>query len=249
MRAKVTSQTEIDLGPELLLDLLLKVPEREQGGAPVGGEFQCEVDVTVRASFASGHRAEDPEGADALLPQRRFGVTQLAQDDGEGRRFAGFLVEQANDRALDHVLHALAAGDGERLQPVTQDDREAGGDEGAVGGHRRVVWRCAHVHKRNAACLRCQQRVQCLHEVQMATLTIRNVDDVVKERLRVRAARHGHSMEADLRAIGAEALEKDEQRGALSLAEAIRRRFAPFGGVELEPHPQMPAREPPDFSE
>jgi antitoxin FitA len=83
----------------------------------------------------------------------------------------------------------------------------------------------------------------------MATLTIRNVDDVVKERLRVRAARHGHSMEAELRAIVAEALEQDEQRGALSLAEAIRRRFAPFGGVELEPHPQMPAREPPDFSE
>jgi len=83
----------------------------------------------------------------------------------------------------------------------------------------------------------------------MATLTIRNVDHVVKERLRVRAARHGHSMEAELRAIVAEALEKDEQRGALSLAEAIRRRFAPFGGVELEPHPQMPAREPPDFSE
>jgi hypothetical protein len=33
------------------------------------------------------------------------------------------------------------------------------------------------------------------------------------------------------------------------LAEAIRRRFAPYGGVDLEPHPRTPARPPPDFSE
>ncbi|HUB12793.1 MAG TPA: Arc family DNA-binding protein [Acetobacteraceae bacterium] len=81
----------------------------------------------------------------------------------------------------------------------------------------------------------------------MATLTIRNVDDVVKERLRVRAARHGHSMEAELRAIVTEALR--EEQGALNLAEAIRRRFAPFGGVELVPHPDTPAGEPPDFEQ
>ena len=35
----------------------------------------------------------------------------------------------------------------------------------------------------------------------MATLTIRNVDTAVKERLRIRAARHGQSMEAELRSI------------------------------------------------
>ena len=29
-----------------------------------------------------------------------------------------------------------------------------------------------------------------------------------------------------------------------NLAEAIRRRFAPLGGVELEPHPPVPMREP-----
>ena len=81
----------------------------------------------------------------------------------------------------------------------------------------------------------------------MATLTIRNVDTAVKERLRVRAARHGHSMEAELRAIVAKALEHDEERGASNLAEAIRRRFAPLGGVELEPHPPVPLGEPPDF--
>ena len=35
----------------------------------------------------------------------------------------------------------------------------------------------------------------------MATLTIRNFDDALKERLRIRAAEHGHSMEAEARRI------------------------------------------------
>jgi antitoxin FitA len=35
----------------------------------------------------------------------------------------------------------------------------------------------------------------------MATLTIRNLDQLVKERLRVRAAEHGLSMEAEARRI------------------------------------------------
>jgi len=80
----------------------------------------------------------------------------------------------------------------------------------------------------------------------MTTLTIRNVDATVKERLRVRAARHGRSMEAELRSILGEALATSEENEP-NLAEAIRRRFAPLGGVELVPHPPVPAREPPDF--
>ncbi len=80
----------------------------------------------------------------------------------------------------------------------------------------------------------------------MATLTIRNVDAAVKERLRVRAARHGRSMEAELRSILNSALGGGDDQ-ELDLAEAIRRRFAPLGGVELEPHPPVPAREPPQF--
>jgi plasmid stability protein len=34
-----------------------------------------------------------------------------------------------------------------------------------------------------------------------ATLTIRSVDAALKERLRIRAAQHGHSMEAEVRDI------------------------------------------------
>ena len=63
----------------------------------------------------------------------------------------------------------------------------------------------------------------------MATLTIRNVDATVKERLRVRAAQHGRSMEAELRAIVSDAVKADE-RAEPNLAEAIRSRFAPLGG-------------------
>jgi plasmid stability protein len=84
------------------------------------------------------------------------------------------------------------------------------------------------------------------NETPMATLTIRNVDAAVKEQLRVRAARHGRSMEAELRSILNDAMDSDHD-AAPNLADAIRRRFAPLGGVELEPHPAVTVREPPTF--
>src|ERR1700731_4831087 len=59
----------------------------------------------------------------------------------------------------------------------------------------------------------------------MTTLTIRNVDAAMKERLRVRAARNGRSMEAELRQILSDTLAPDSGREP-NLAEAIRRRFA-----------------------
>jgi antitoxin FitA len=82
----------------------------------------------------------------------------------------------------------------------------------------------------------------------MSTLMIRNVDPVVKERLRVRAARNGRSMEAELRHILSEIL-ATESRPEPNLADAIRRRFAPLGGVDLDPHPAVPIGEPPKFDQ
>ena len=81
---------------------------------------------------------------------------------------------------------------------------------------------------------------------QSATLTIRNVDPRLKEKLRLQAARHGHSMEAELRDILRRALAVEAAREP-NLAEAIRKRMAPFGGVELEPHPPVLDDEPPSF--
>jgi antitoxin FitA len=71
----------------------------------------------------------------------------------------------------------------------------------------------------------------------MATLTIRNVDAAVKERLRVRAARHGRSMEAEARTILSDAVAAEPDASEPNLAEAIRRRFAPIGGKLATDHP------------
>jgi plasmid stability protein len=81
----------------------------------------------------------------------------------------------------------------------------------------------------------------------MSTLTIRNVEPAVKEQLRLRAAGNGRSMEAELRHILKEAMGGERGRGT-NLAEAIRRRFAPFGGVDdLEPHPPVTVGDAPVF--
>jgi plasmid stability protein len=84
-------------------------------------------------------------------------------------------------------------------------------------------------------------------EITMATLTIRNVDAGVKERLRVRAARHGRSMEAEARAILSEDVASDRDQPEPNLAEAIRRRFAPLGGVDLELPPAEVVDAPPSL--
>jgi plasmid stability protein len=79
----------------------------------------------------------------------------------------------------------------------------------------------------------------------MATLTIRNVDAELKERLRLRAARHGRSMEAELRHILSDTLGGDKNREP-NLAEAVRRRFQSLGGAdELVPHPPTRVGKPP----
>ena len=78
----------------------------------------------------------------------------------------------------------------------------------------------------------------------MASITLRNLDEQTKERLRVRAARQGRSMEDEARNILRAALAKDTKT-ARNLAQAIRQRFEPLGGVELEVPVREPTREPP----
>lgn len=81
----------------------------------------------------------------------------------------------------------------------------------------------------------------------MTNLLIRNIDPAVKEALRARACHNGRSMEAEARRIVSDAVATDQPNGP-NLAEAIRRRLAPFGGVELEPHPPVPVRDPPTMA-
>ena len=80
----------------------------------------------------------------------------------------------------------------------------------------------------------------------MASITIRNLDEPLKARLRVQAAVHGRSMEEEARDILRTVLSREPAQ-AVNLAAAIRKRFAPLGGVELPDVPREPMREPPDF--
>ena len=72
----------------------------------------------------------------------------------------------------------------------------------------------------------------------MATMTIRNLGDDLKQRLRVQAAEHGHSMEEEARAILRAAL--TEQAAPANLARAIRARFEPLGGWNWTYRPAIP---------
>jgi antitoxin FitA len=81
----------------------------------------------------------------------------------------------------------------------------------------------------------------------MSSITIRNLDPAVKERLRVRAAQHGHSMEAEARIILQTTLKLPET-STRNLYERIRARFEPLGGADdIELPPRLPDRDPPRF--
>ena len=69
----------------------------------------------------------------------------------------------------------------------------------------------------------------------MATLTIRNLDERTKAQLRIRAARHGRSMEEEARTILRDAIEANQPAATgQGLGSRIHAHFAQLGGVELE---------------
>jgi antitoxin FitA len=81
--------------------------------------------------------------------------------------------------------------------------------------------------------------------VAMASITIRKLEDDIKQWLRVRAAQHGHSMEAEVHDI----LRRVMGEGAppRNLAAAIRARVAPSDGVDVDPPAREPMRAPLQF--
>ena len=66
----------------------------------------------------------------------------------------------------------------------------------------------------------------------MASISVRDLDDRVKERLRVRAARNGRSMESEIRVILVDAV--SEPADEAGLFHTMLDRFGKVGGVELE---------------
>ena len=71
----------------------------------------------------------------------------------------------------------------------------------------------------------------------MAAISVRDLDDEVAARLKGQAARHGGSMEAEVRAILTASLTGGELERP-NLGQAIRERFAELGWAELD----IPAR-------
>lgn len=76
----------------------------------------------------------------------------------------------------------------------------------------------------------------------MGSMTIRNIDDRLKARLRVQAAQHARSMEDEARDILRTALSTEPDRGR-QLVAAIRARIEPLGGVDLDIPPREHIRE------
>ncbi len=86
----------------------------------------------------------------------------------------------------------------------------------------------------------------------MSTMTIRNIEDEVKQALRERAAKRGVSMEQEVRTILKEVILTGDVGTAPARQEnwykAIRKRVEPYGGFDLEIPPRGKSmREPPSF--
>ena len=82
----------------------------------------------------------------------------------------------------------------------------------------------------------------------MGTLTIRNLEDPLKSRLRLRAAARNRSMEEEARQILRAALQ-DTSVQTQDLGSRIRARFAGLGSVQLPIDPRQTVREAPAFDE
>jgi antitoxin FitA len=78
----------------------------------------------------------------------------------------------------------------------------------------------------------------------MASITIRNLEETTKRKLKVRAATNGRSMEQEAREILKMALKTAPPKAGGNLADSIHRRFARLGGVDLEPLPREFVRDP-----
>ncbi|ACI53298.1 conserved hypothetical protein (plasmid) [Gluconacetobacter diazotrophicus PA1 5] len=75
----------------------------------------------------------------------------------------------------------------------------------------------------------------------MAVMTIRNIDDNLKQRLRLRAAVHGRSMEEEARVILRTALSVEVSL-SVDAGQTIHQRFARLGGVDLPAVPREAIR-------
>ncbi len=79
----------------------------------------------------------------------------------------------------------------------------------------------------------------------MASLTIRNLDELIKSKLRILAATHGRSMEDEVRYILGKVCAADPAGEEENLYSRIQRRFTEIKNVDLPQPEREPMREPP----
>ena len=82
----------------------------------------------------------------------------------------------------------------------------------------------------------------------MGTLTIRNLEDPIKSRLRLRAAARNRSMEEEARQILRAALQ-ELSTPTQDIGARIRARFAGLGDIQLPIDSREPVRPPPALGE
>ena len=78
----------------------------------------------------------------------------------------------------------------------------------------------------------------------MAQLTVRDIEDDIKVRLKRRAVRHGTSMEAEARQILRNALKDDELRAGPGLGSRMAARFRTVGLIDPLPEFRGQAPQP-----
>ncbi len=81
----------------------------------------------------------------------------------------------------------------------------------------------------------------------MASITISNFDDRIRERLEIQAAIHGRTIEEEAREI-LQTLLTDTTKQPSNLASLIKKRFAAYN-FELPEIPREPINEPPNFEQ
>lgn len=81
-------------------------------------------------------------------------------------------------------------------------------------------------------------------ETMMANISIRKLEDHIYHQLRIRAAKHGVSMEEEVRQIICHAVSTSSR-----VSEVFRKYFGPEHGVNLDLSHERPPHEPMDFQE
>jgi plasmid stability protein len=154
--------------------------------------------------------------------------------------------------AFLEIAGALDKDFRDQLVRIHEDNIDASETRAADAGHFRAqLFQHAHAvaEQRAKALDEAGHRYNAISDSieSMATITIRGLDDAVKKRLRVRAARHGRSMEEEAREILKIGVSTGEREP--NLAESIRALFEPLGGVDLPEFPDKPVGDPIRFDE